>query len=466
EPKIVRKNSFRPPVIKDWNSDDESKLKTAGAAVNTVRLVNTAGSKAVKTVKPVNTADSKPTLNRPRPTLNAFKRGHSQVTSPFNKYSTNKNSIFNKKVNIVSVNDTTTREREVETNAILLSMKILMVDLFPLEMVKAELLEKAEAVNTACYVLNRVLVIKPQNKTPYELIHGRPPLIDFMKPFGCPVSILNTRDHLGKFNEKADDGFFVGNKPDWLFDIDSLTISMNYVPVVAGHQTNDIAGNKDNIVADPNDSDVYVGKKAIEVDESETSDKGGNDEQATRSEFERLIQKEMQTEQINSTNSINTVSTPVSTDRPSFDNAAISSPVNTAGTHDSTANAFEEHHFKRFFPFKNAFSMHNSRIFGNAYDDEDVEEEVDMNIVVSSYTVPDAPSTKFIIDHPKDQVTRSLKTHVQKRHMTKINDEHGLISSVHKLRRTNHKDFQNCLFSCFLSQMEPKKLVQALKDPS
>ncbi|GKE98355.1 retrovirus-related pol polyprotein from transposon TNT 1-94, partial [Tanacetum coccineum] len=55
-----------------------------------------------------------------------------------------------------------------------------------------------------------VLVIKPYNKTPYELIRGRPPLIDFMKPFGCPVTILNTRDHLGKFKGKADEGYFVG----------------------------------------------------------------------------------------------------------------------------------------------------------------------------------------------------------------------------------------------------------------
>ncbi|GJZ32957.1 putative ribonuclease H-like domain-containing protein [Tanacetum coccineum] len=43
--------------------------------------------------------------------------------------------------------------------------------------------------------------------------------------------------------------------------------------------------------------------------------------------------------------------------------------------------------------------------------------------------------------------------------MTKINEEHGLISSVYKLRRTNHKDFQNCLFACFLSQKEPKKTL-------
>ncbi|GKE38645.1 putative ribonuclease H-like domain-containing protein, partial [Tanacetum coccineum] len=68
----------------------------------------------------------------------------------------------------------------------------------------------AEAVNTACYVLNRVLVINPHNKIPYKLIHGRTPLIDFMKPFGCPVTILNTRDQLSKFDGKADEEFFVG----------------------------------------------------------------------------------------------------------------------------------------------------------------------------------------------------------------------------------------------------------------
>ncbi|GKB91702.1 putative ribonuclease H-like domain-containing protein, partial [Tanacetum coccineum] len=138
----------------------------------------------------------------------------------------------------------------------------------------------AEAVNTACYVLNRVLVIKPHTKTPYELIRRRTLLIDF---FGCPVTILNTGDHLGKFDGKADEGFFVGysvvskakrvfnkrtriveetlnirflentpnvigNRPEWLFNVDSLTISMNYVLVVARNQTNGIAGTRDNVV--------------------------------------------------------------------------------------------------------------------------------------------------------------------------------------------------------------------------
>ncbi|GJR74894.1 ribonuclease H-like domain-containing protein, partial [Tanacetum coccineum] len=68
----------------------------------------------------------------------------------------------------------------------------------------------AKAVNTACYVQNRVLVIKPHNKTPYELFLGRKPALSFMRPFGCPITILNTIDHLGKFDGKDDEGFFVG----------------------------------------------------------------------------------------------------------------------------------------------------------------------------------------------------------------------------------------------------------------
>ncbi|GKB62875.1 putative ribonuclease H-like domain-containing protein [Tanacetum coccineum] len=67
-----------------------------------------------------------------------------------------------------------------------------------------------EAVNTACYVQNRVLVTKPYNKTSYKLLHGRPPSISFMRPFGCLVTILNTLDPLGKFDRKADEGFVVG----------------------------------------------------------------------------------------------------------------------------------------------------------------------------------------------------------------------------------------------------------------
>nr|GEW60040.1 ribonuclease H-like domain-containing protein [Tanacetum cinerariifolium] len=247
----------------------------------------------------------------------------------------------------------------------------------------------AEAINTACYVLNRALVPKPHNKIPYELIRRRPPLIDFIKPFGCHVTILNTGDNIGKFEGKADEGYFVG--PDWIFDIDSFIISMNYVPVVTGNQTNDAK-----------DSAKGAGKKAPEVDAGEALDNGGQDNHVSKSEDGSLFQQDIQTEHNNSTNEINTISSPVSTAGPSFVNDASQIPLNVVGPSAST-NAFEEHSFERFSPFKNAFSLphvpmvtliDDTRIFDNAYDDDVLGEEVDMNNVDSSYTIPEATKNK------------------------------------------------------------------------
>ncbi|GJY98120.1 retrovirus-related pol polyprotein from transposon TNT 1-94, partial [Tanacetum coccineum] len=158
-----------------------------------------------------------------------------------------------------------------------------------------------EAVNTACYVQNRVLMTKPHNKTPYELLLGRPPSISFMRPFGCTVTILNTLDLLGKFDGKVDEGFLVryfinskafrvfntrtrkveenlhinflenkpnvvGSGPEWLFDIDSLAKSMNYEPVTKGNQTNGDAGfdNADDLERiDSSTQDVNTARPSI-----------------------------------------------------------------------------------------------------------------------------------------------------------------------------------------------------------
>ncbi|KAD4180333.1 hypothetical protein E3N88_28924 [Mikania micrantha] len=68
----------------------------------------------------------------------------------------------------------------------------------------------AEAVNTACYVQNRVLVNQRWLKTPYEILHSLTPLISFFRAFGCPCYILNTKDQLTKFDSKVDAGYFVG----------------------------------------------------------------------------------------------------------------------------------------------------------------------------------------------------------------------------------------------------------------
>ncbi|GKD17326.1 putative ribonuclease H-like domain-containing protein, partial [Tanacetum coccineum] len=124
----------------------------------------------------------------------------------------------------------------------------------------------------------------------------------------------------------------------------------------------------------PKDSKEDARVKPTELDESEALDKDGKDDQDTGSEFERLLQLE---KQANSTNSFNTVGTPVSAAGPSFTNDNPSSPVNVA----EASNAFEKHLFERFSPFKNKFTllpvlnvtpMDDTGIFGNAYDNEDI----------------------------------------------------------------------------------------------
>ena len=68
----------------------------------------------------------------------------------------------------------------------------------------------AEAVNTACYILNRVLVRPLLTKTPYELWNNKKPNVSYFKVFGCKCFILNEKDNLGKFDAKSDEGIFLG----------------------------------------------------------------------------------------------------------------------------------------------------------------------------------------------------------------------------------------------------------------
>ena len=68
----------------------------------------------------------------------------------------------------------------------------------------------AEAINTSCYISNRVLKRPFLNKTPYELWNGKTPNISYFRVFGCKCHILNTKDYLGKFAFKTDEGIFLG----------------------------------------------------------------------------------------------------------------------------------------------------------------------------------------------------------------------------------------------------------------
>nr|GEX08394.1 hypothetical protein [Tanacetum cinerariifolium] len=152
-----------------------------------------------------------------------------------------------------------------------------------------------EVVRTACYVLNRVSVTNPHNKTPHALLTGKIPTVSHFKPFGCHVTILNTSDHLGKFDGKADEGYLIGysasnkayrvynvptkwveetmnlhfleDKPnvhglghEWYFDLDYLTDSLGYKHVSA----NQSAGTQGNTTTSAGTQDADSDSKCDE----------------------------------------------------------------------------------------------------------------------------------------------------------------------------------------------------------
>nr|GEV05984.1 hypothetical protein [Tanacetum cinerariifolium] len=298
----------------------------------------------------------------------------------------------------------------------------------------------AEAINTACCVQNKVLVTKAHNKTPYELLLGRSPSICFMRLFGCPVTILNTLDLLGKFDGKADEGFLVRYSvnsktfrvfrigPKWLFDIDTLTMSMNYQPVVAGNQPNDNIDIKENLdvgkvrketvsaqqyvllplwstgLQDPQNSDadatfdVKENEKDVYVSPSRSAKPKNHNDKAKRDDRGkslvdsptgvRDLRAEFEEFSINSTNRVNVVSAPV--------NAALPNPTNNTNSFNTTS------------PSDTAVNMPELDDIVYLDNKEDVGAEVDFFNLETIIFVSHIPTTRVHKDHPVTQIIGDL----------------------------------------------------------
>ncbi|GJW42954.1 ribonuclease H-like domain-containing protein [Tanacetum coccineum] len=300
----------------------------------------------------------------------------------------------------------------------------------------------AEAVNTACYVQNRVL------------------------------------DHLSKLDGKSDDGFFVRYSinrqaemsavpgPQYVLlpffesqnpkssedEIGDDDKKKNGVKDTAkeddinglGEATNTNNTNRLNNVSSPVDT---VSLSFTIVDPRRARDQ--------RNKFESVFGQDKDA------NSTYKMFAPVSAAESSYENLSGSTPVNAA----TSSNA--DYPTDPLMPdLEDTVDLQDTGIFGNAYDDEDVGAEADLNNLETTMSVSPIPTTKIHKDHPKEQIIRDINSATQTRRMIKMSEEHAMISYINKQRRTNHKDYQNCLFACFLSQMEPKKVIQALADSS
>nr|GEY74848.1 hypothetical protein [Tanacetum cinerariifolium]GEY81941.1 hypothetical protein [Tanacetum cinerariifolium] len=322
-----------------------------------------------------------------------------------------------------------------------------------------------EAVNTACYVQNKVLVIKPHNKTPYELFNERSTVIRFLRSFWCHVIILNTLDHLGKFDAKGDEGYFVryslsskafrvfnkrtkkieenlhvdflenksiekGIAPDWLFDIDTLTNSMSYVPVViAGTSSTNISGTREDVHQDKDDAipdnnapqkeqEEVNGDKEV-LESSRNSNPTGSTKVSSNDSFELASSSTVETE-------VPTVSTHVPTDSLFVPPVTSSVPIIISSGGSS---------FPKPLSLGNVMSFENKledffRDTSDAVSLNDVE--ADLSNMETAIQVSLTLTLRIHKYHPKSQIIGSVNTPVQTRQKTKNMDEQSFIATIHQ----------------------------------
>nr|GEV97061.1 hypothetical protein [Tanacetum cinerariifolium] len=233
-----------------------------------------------------------------------------------------------------------------------------------------------------------------------------------MRPFGCLVTIFNTLDPLGKFNGKDDKGFLVRYSvnrggPKWQFDIDAVTQSMNYQPVVAGNQPNHSASIKENLDAEKG-NEVHVFPSS--------SDKSKKHDEKTKSEAKgkspvnlstgvRDLRNEFEEFSVNSTNRVNAASAPVTAVRPN--------PTNNTNSFNAAS------------PSNNAVNMLALEDIIYSDDEEDVGTEVDFYNLETNISVSLIPTIGVHKDHPVSQIIGELTTAPQTRSMARMVKEQG-----------------------------------------
>ncbi|GKF40858.1 putative ribonuclease H-like domain-containing protein, partial [Tanacetum coccineum] len=134
----------------------------------------------------------------------------------------------------------------------------------------------------------------------------------------------------------------------------------------------------------------------------------------------------------------------------------VSLSVNTAGMEDNIVDK------NIIYGCDDDLNMSELEEIIYSNDDKDVGAEANINNLDSHIPVSPILTTRIHKDHLVEQIIRDLNSAPQTRKMTKCVTKQAMFSSVQQ--RTNHKAFQNCLFACFLSQEDPKKVIQALKD--
>ncbi|GKB47732.1 putative ribonuclease H-like domain-containing protein [Tanacetum coccineum] len=328
-----------------------------------------------------------------------------------------------------------------------------------------------------------VLVTKPQNRTPYELLIGQ---IDGKSDEGLFCLILyppSTQDSYvagssGKDKGPTQEYILLPLQPhrtripakDVVQDAQEQP-SENASPD-KGIQVSEDVFDKEGQHQMPTDEKVWQDELEMMVTQELVANAMNDESRQAFEEEKRRIASQKKAAQATSTNQLSTDRPFVSTDRSFVSTDKVESSVVYLGGKipiDATTLPNADLPIDPNMPDLEDASdtLPNDGIFNGGYDDdEDVGAVADFNNIDNTIVVSPIPTLRIHKDHPKGQILGDPTSAVQTRGKIQkaSSAQQASVSYTHKQNRTNHKDHQNCLFACFLSQEEPKTISQALKD--
>nr|GFA52917.1 hypothetical protein [Tanacetum cinerariifolium] len=332
-------------------------------------------------------------------------------------------------------------------------------------------------------------VAERKNRTLIEAARTMLPDSNHLKPFGCHVTILNTSDHLGKFDGNADEGYIVGysasnkaykvyNVPnkraeettnlryleekanvqgfghEWYFDLDYLTDTLGYKHDKANQSsgTQEATTNPAGTQVADSDSDcdeqviIVSSYPSYNIQGTEPKDTFGDEvDDSPRTSTDEIFQKELA--------------------RLKGQEQRATSDAKRLGL--GFANDAEELQKRASVKIVPLGSIPVPTGSISVPSGDTMVSTDDVPVHTSSPTdsfVDDEPTTRF--PSPSDLGNHDPSPGIFS--SSSYDDEFGvtLNNVASTVERDNHTDFQHCLFACFLSHVEPSSVAQALEDPS
>ncbi|GJS15522.1 putative ribonuclease H-like domain-containing protein [Tanacetum coccineum] len=326
-------------------------------------------------------------------------------------------------------------------------------------------------------------VAKRKNRTLIEA--ARTMLADSMLPTMFWTEAVSTACYFeqGKFEGKAEEGFIVGyaahSKAYRVYNLSSKkieeTLNLRYLeekPNVQGTQdTNIHAGTKVNAASDMMESSSDYAEELARLQKQAYEANATTEKHLSQADF-ATSRNRVPASKVDSAAGVTDGSTdpftpvfqPVHTVAPSLPpghslgssehSTRYPSPSDLANSMSSYSEMEDIHHHP------------DSGIFSSSSYDDDFGGTV--TNLAPSVVVDSVPTKRVNTIHPQSQILGDLTSPVQTRGTLKKSKfgASAFVSYVHDQQRNNHTDYLHCLFACFLSQLEPSSVAQALNDPA